>query len=107
MIEPCGHRVVVECNDITDFDPAYKRAKQAGIAIPVDHEDHLRRQAGVDKGRVISVGPTAFKDFGGDHWCKPGDLVVFAKYAGKQVEDLDQKKYIVLNDDDIVAVLKE
>lgn len=107
MIKPAGHRVLVECKDITEFDPTYARAKAAGIQIARDHEDHQRRQAGVDKGVVVAVGPTAFKDFGGEPWCVPGDLIIFAKYAGKIVEDVDQKKYIVLNDEDICAVIKE
>lgn len=107
MIIPCGHRVLIKVKDITEFDPRYQSARKAGVVIPTDHEDHLRKQAGMDKGHVVSIGPTAFKDFGGEAWCKEGDLVIFAKYAGKVVEDIDESKYVVLNDEDIVAVVKE
>lgn len=107
MVIPCGHRVLIKVTDITEFDPVYQSARRSGIAIADSHEDHQRKQAGMDKGTVVSIGPTAFKDFGGDAWCSVGDLVVFAKYAGKVVEDTDQKKYVVLNDEDIVAILKD
>jgi co-chaperonin GroES (HSP10) len=107
MIEPCGHRVLLEVKDITELDPVYASAKKAGLELAQNHEDHLRKQAGLDKGVVVSLGSTAFKDFGGTAWCKPGDLVVFAKYSGKIIEDLDKKKYVILNDEDIIAVLKD
>lgn len=107
MIIPCGHRVVVKVQDITEFDPVYQSARKSGLEIPVNHEDHQRKQAGMDKGTVVSIGSTAFKDFGGDAWCAVGDLVIFAKYAGKVVEDTDSNKYVILNDEDVVAVLKE
>lgn len=107
MIIPCGHRVLLKVQDITEFDPVYQAGRRAGIEIPVNHEDHQRKQAGMDKGTVVSIGPTAFKDFGGDAWCAVGDLIIFAKYAGKVVEDTDRTKYVVLNDEDVVAVIKE
>lgn len=103
---PCGHRVIVEMRDITDFDPVYVNARKAGIELAEHHEDHQRKQAAVDKAYVVAVGPTAFADFGGAPWCKVGDLVVFAKYAGKQMADGD-KKYILLNDEDVCAVIKK
>jgi len=107
MITPCGHRILIRVKDITEYDPVYKKAKEAGLALADTHEDHQRKQVGMDKGEVVSIGTTAFKDFGGDPWCKIGDTVLFAKYAGKIVDDPeDNKKYIVLNDEDIVCVLR-
>lgn len=107
MIVPCGHRVVVKMKELTEVDEVYARAKKAGLELAETHEDHLRKQMGVDKGEVVSIGATAFKDFGGEVWCNKGDTVVFAKYAGKVVEDTDQKKYMILNDEDVIAVLKD
>jgi co-chaperonin GroES (HSP10) len=68
-----------------------------------------RYQASVDKGVVIAVGPTAWKDFGSEPWAKVNDVVIFAKNAGKSVEDPSNKDipYVLLNDEDIVATLKE
>lgn len=106
MIVPCGYRIVVRMKSLAEVDEVFARAEKAGLELLKDHDDHLRKEMGVDKGEVVSIGPTAFKDFGGD-WCKVGDTVVFAKYAGKLVEDTDKKKFMILNDEDVIAVLKD
>lgn len=107
MIIPCGHRVVVKQEKYDEHDEVFASAKKAGIVIETDK--NVRYQASVDKGTIISVGPTAWKDFGGVNWAEVGDSVVFAKNAGKRVEDPNDKDthYVVLNDEDIVAVVKE
>lgn len=100
MIRPFGHRVVVKPVAIEDHDDTFKKAKQAGIVFM--EQDIRAEQSAVDKGYVISIGPTAFKDFGGDPWCKVGDLVVYARHAGKRLVDGDTN-YLVLNDEDLVC----
>jgi len=106
MIEPCGHRVLVRAEKLEEIDPVRKRAAESGIVFS-NHEDTLRAQAGVDRGTVVAVGPSAFKDFGGEAWCKPGDFIAFAKYGGKMIEDMDTlEKFIAMNDEDVIAVLK-
>jgi co-chaperonin GroES (HSP10) len=105
-IIPCGHRVLVIQTDYDDHDDVFKSAKSAGIEIVKDSK--TRYQASVDDGVIVSVGLTAWKDFGGD-WAKPGDKVVFAKNAGKTIKDPQDENtnYVVLNDEDIIAVIKE
>ena len=106
QIKPCGHRVLVKQASVTEEDKVFARANKAGILIAGSELD--RNQAGLDKGTVIQIGPTAFKDFGGEAWCAVGDKVAFAKYAGKAIKDEDTDTvYIVLNDEDIVAVLEK
>ena len=107
MIIPVGHRVLVKQERYDEHDEVFRAAKAAGLAILKDKE--VRYQASVDKGTVISVGPTAWKDFGSEPWAKVGDVVIFAKNAGKSVEDPADKEtpYVLLNDEDIVATLKE
>lgn len=109
MIVPCGYRVLIEVKDLTEIDPVFKQAKQTGIVIPVDHEDLRRQQASVDKGRIVAMGPQAFQELGGaeKNGVAVGDIAVYAKYSGKAVEDTDGTKYLVINDEDIVAILKE
>jgi co-chaperonin GroES (HSP10) len=101
QVIPCGHRIVVRPERLTDVDPVYKSANAAGIYL-IDQAKKTE-QAAVDKGTVVSIGPTAFKDFGGEAWCKVGDKVAFAKYGGKFVDDTT----LILNDEDIVCVIKE
>ena len=107
MIIPTGHRVLVRQESYDETDDVFKSAVKAGIVI---HKDpNTRYQESVDKGVIVDVGPTAWKDFGGEPWAKVGDSIVFAKHAGKKVEDPSDKDshYVVLNDEDIVAIIKE
>jgi len=112
MIIPCGHRVVVKQEKLEDVDIAYKKAKQAGLVI-ADTDDKKREQAGLDKGIVISIGPGAFVEFNRNQmtdgaWCKTGDRIAFAKYSGKSVADPDDHEvYMVINDEDVVCIIRE
>lgn len=104
MIEIVGHRVLVKPFKLEEIDEAYARAKKAGIQF-VDNDDMKRQQNAVDKGTVVDVGNTAFKDFGGEPWCEIGDLIAFAKYSGKYVEDpFTKETFVILNDEDVVCV---
>lgn len=106
-ITPTGHRILIEQEDLHEHDDVYKSAKSSGIIVQLDR--NVKAQEGVDVGLVRKIGPTAWKDFGGEPWCKVGDKVVFAKYAGKSVEDPadKEKHFTILNDEDIVAVISE
>lgn len=101
-IKPVLHRIIVKQDSIEDKDEYYKAAKAAGILIHKDEQS--REQLAVDTGTVVSIGATAFKDFGADCPIVVGDTVVYARYAGKVIEDAGVK-YVALNDEDIVAII--
>lgn len=103
------HHVLVKAESIEEIDPLYKRAASAGIHLAKDHEDYKRQEAGLDRGTVVQIGPTAFRDFNVECPIKVGDLVGFAKYSGKLIADPEnpENKYIVLNDEDVHIILKE
>ena len=108
MIIPSGHRVLVKQERYDEHDAVFKSAKAAGLEIVKD--GGVRYQASVDKGVIVLIGPTAWKAFDdGQPWAAIGNTVVFARNAGKTVEDPEDKDstYLVLNDEDIVAVIKE
>jgi co-chaperonin GroES (HSP10) len=111
---PVGHRIMVRHFRVEERDEAFKKAAAAGIVF-ADHEDKKRREAGVDRGEVITVGPDAFRGFHLNSygnlddfkpWCKPGDIIAFAKYSGMVVTE-GEKQYLVINDEDVVAILEE
>ena len=116
MIIVKGHRVLIKVEKLSAVDEVYKSANAAGIIIAEDHEEHIRAEAGTDRGTVVAVGDDAFKAFylnsnqtldGFEPWVVKGDFIAFAKYAGKMVKDPeDGLKYIVINDEDVVAVIK-
>lgn len=107
MLLPCGHRILVQQEQYEEHDEVFKRARAVGIEISKD--SNVRYQESVDVGTILEVGPTAWKDFGDSPWAQVGDRVYFAKHAGKKVEDPSNKDkhYVILNDEDVVAVIKE
>jgi co-chaperonin GroES (HSP10) len=115
MITIKGHRLLLKVEKLQEVDEVYRSAHRAGIVIAEDHEEHRRAKASLDKGTVISIGPDAWKAFHNNSnlngeefvpWCKVGDFIAFAKYSGKMLEDPeDKQQYIVINDEDVVAVL--
>ena len=110
MIKPCGHRLVVKAFKQEEVDEVLKRASESGFLkdFQIINSNKKREDASVDKGVVLSIGPTAWKDFGSDPWCKVGDTILFAKFAGKVVEDPETKEDVfILNDEDVVAVVQE
>ena len=120
MISIKGHRVLIKVEKLTDADEVYKSAAKSGIVFAEDTEDSKRQRAGLDRGTVVAVGPDCWRAFYAsahpndanfmsdfEPWAKIGDFVSFAKYSGKMLEDPeDGQKYMVVNDEDIVAVLR-
>lgn len=105
MITPLLHRILVKQQKLTEAHKEYARAEALGIVIP-EHEDNKRAQAGVDKGIVVSIGPTAYRDFNTAVPIKIGDTIAFARYSGKTIVDPeDEEEYVALNDEDVVAIL--
>lgn len=102
MIKPLGHRLLVKPDSIEDVDDNYRSAKKAGIIIP--DQEARKEQIAVDKGTVVDIGSTAFKDFGGDPWCQVGDRVAYTRYGGKFLKDPEtDEEYLILNDEDVIA----
>lgn len=77
-----------------------------GIILPdsVKDKDRIVEQ----RGRIIDVSPAAFDfaDFGSSA-PQRGDAIVFGKLAGVLVDGLDGRKYRLLNDKDVLAVIDE
>jgi chaperonin GroES len=87
--------------------PAEQEEKTiGGIILPDQVKD--KGQIVEQRGRIIDVSPAAFDfaEFGG-HAPKTGDAIVFGKLAGVLVEGHDGRKYRLLNDKDVLAVLDE
>lgn len=107
MIKPMLHRVLVK-PDTLESDPLFSAAKRAGLALPEISGIKMEENR-VDTGTVMDIGATAFRAYMAEGNLseipvKIGDRVSFAKYAGKVMMDKDVK-YVVLNDEDIVAII--
>ena len=100
---PAGHRVLVRPNINTD------EKTSSGLIYKPQREVDKENRA-TTKGTVVEVGSTAWKAFrdgsAENPWCKIGDVVRFAQYAGVEIEEGDDK-FRMINDEDIWGVYKE
>ncbi len=75
-----------------------------GIILPEKHRN--REDSGSEKGRIVGVSDMAFKggDWTGCEIPKAGDVVLFQRYAGTELEGDDGRKYRVIADADLKGV---
>ena len=91
---PLGDRVWIE--------PLEQEDKTAsGIILPETAKERPQ------EGKVLAVGPGVINDKGERQAMevKVGDLVLFAKYSGTEIKQ-DGKKYLIMRESDILAVVK-
>lgn len=93
MIKPLGERVLVEpiAKDVTTA---------SGIVLPDSATEKPQ------EGKVVAVGSGVLKD--GDRVAlevKPGDRILFSKYAGTEIK-YDGKEYLIMKESDIHAIFE-
>lgn len=99
MIKAPGYRFIVTPDDI-------KTKTESGLII--EYADNKKLEEGArSTGTVVDIGPQCWGIHKGlEPWCKVGDRVAWAKYAGKQfIDPSDNKEYVILNDEDLVVVV--
>lgn len=93
MLKPLGDRVIIETVE--------KEEKTAsGIVLPDSAKEKPQ------EGRVIAVGIGKVTDKGERIALEvsEGEKVIFSKYAGTEVK-YDGKEYLIIRQDDILAVI--
>lgn len=100
-ISPTGYRVLV-------YIPEKDEKTKGGIFLPQD----VKRQEEIAShvGYVLQLGPLSYKDSSkfpdGQPWCRPGDYVVMAAYAGIRMRvPGDSREFRIINDDNVCAVV--
>ena len=94
--EPSGWRLLV-----LPFTP--KEKTKGGILIAQESLEKLR--IATNCGYVLKVGPLAYYDkekFPTGPWCKKGDWVIFARYAGSRLP-IEGGEVRLLNDDEVLG----
>ena len=94
-IQPLGDRILVKLLE--------EEGKTAGGIILPDTAKEKPQEAkviAVGKGRLLEDGTVKPLEV------KVGDTVLFAKYSGSKVNH-EEKEFLILREDDILAVLKE
>lgn len=93
---PVGHILLVL--------PLEAEKTSAGGIIMATASQERKDEMGQTEATVIALGNTAYADQTAP-WCKIGDNVVFARYAGTERDGSDGRKYRLINDLDVKAVL--
>ena len=87
----------------------FKGKKKTKGGILYSDEQVERQQLATVCGNIIAMGPDCYKDlekFPRGPWCKKGDWVIFARYAGSRFK-IEGGEVRLLNDDEIIATIKD
>jgi chaperonin GroES len=95
-INPCGWRVLVKPQEI-------KEVSESGIVLTTGSFKD-REQMGNTTGLVVAMGDQCYADEPAP-WCKVGDKIIFAKYAGLLYLGKDGNQYRMINDKDVTGTL--
>jgi chaperonin GroES len=95
MFKPLSNHVFLEALE-------EEKMSKGGIVLP----DNAEKEKPI-KGKVLAVGPGKMKDNGSVQAMsvKVGDTVLFKKYGPDEIE-MDGKKYLVGDEDDILAIIE-
>ena len=97
---PSGWRLLV-----LPFSPREKT--KGGILIAQESLDKLR--IATNCGYVLKMGPLAYHDrekFPTGPWCKIGQWVIFARYAGSRLP-IEGGEVRILNDDEVLGTIDD
>jgi co-chaperonin GroES (HSP10) len=97
--EPSGWRILV-----LPFTP--KDKTKGGILMAQETLDKIR--IATNCGYVLKMGPLCYTEekFTSGPWCKKGDWVIFARYAGSRLP-IEGGEVRLLNDDEVLGTIKD
>lgn len=103
MIQVTGCRLLIKPIELVEHDEVYKRAKAMNIQLLEISE--RKEQSAVDRGEVLQIGEKAHPDYIGN--LRVGDKIGYARFGGKYFKDTDGQDYLVINDEDVVCIIKD
>ena len=99
-----GCRILVKPFKIQEHDKVFESAKKAGIILTEISE--RKEQINVDKGTVLQIGSKCHEDYVGE--LAVGDVIGYAKFGGKFIQEPGSEEvYLVISDEDVVAIFKD
>ena len=97
--QPTGWRILVL---------PFKMGEKTKGGILMGQETIEKQQVASQCGNVLAMGPDCYRDqdrYKQGPWCKVGDWVMFARYAGSRIK-IEGGEVRLLNDDEILATIK-
>ena len=100
IIEPIGDNILIEL----PVEESKENKTQSGILLPKKSEAEARKDiatvVAVGTGRILNDG-SSLKPI-----VKPGDKVLFNKFAGT-ILSLENKNYLLVRECDLLAILRD
>ena len=97
--QPTGWRILVL---------PFKMGEKTKGGILMGQETLEKQQVASQCGNVLAMGPDCYQDkrrYKQGPWCKVGDWIMFARYAGSRIK-IEGGEVRLLNDDEILATIK-
>jgi len=97
--QPTGWRLIVL---------PFKMDEKTKGGIIMNESTLEKQQVASQCGNVLAMGPQCYKDkerYPEGPWCKIGDWVIFARYAGSRIQ-IEGGEIRLLNEDEILATIK-
>ena len=97
--EPTGWRLIVL---------PFKMDERTKGGIIMNETTLEKQQVASQCGNVLAMGPQCYTDkerYPEGPWCKVGDWVIFARYAGSRIQ-FEGGEIRLLNEDEILATIK-
>ena len=109
-----GHRLLVKPVDVkTRFQRHVPDSLAAtGFQIALPKEQEQREELATSVGEVVAIGNTCWLAYDNtkpewEPWCKVGDTITYARYAGKLLEDPHTgEKLFLINDVDVHCIVE-
>ena len=94
-IKPLGDRIVVqplEAEEVT----------KGGIILPetAKEKPHEGKIIAVGRGKVLDNGQIQALEL------KVGDRILYGKYSGNEIKTKDGKDYLIMREEDVLAIVK-
>lgn len=109
-----GYRIMIKpIEAVTKMERAeqqkFKTLSDSGFEVKTEHQKE-RESKGTHHGIVVNVGDYAYKaaDLGAEPWINEGDIVIFDRYAGVEIElpPGSGDKYRFTNDESILGKME-
>ncbi len=94
--QPLGDRIVIK-----PLDPETKT--KGGIVLPdtVKEKPQEGKVVAVGKGKILDNGTVQKPEV------KEGDTVLYGKYSGTEITTKDGEEYLIVREEDILAIVKK
>ena len=87
----------------------FKMKEKTEGGVLLGQETLERQQVASQCGNVLAMGAECYRDkqrYPTGPWCKVGDWVVFARYAGSRIE-IEGGEVRLLNEDEVLATIQD